>query len=134
MVSLDAEFTARNGEIQKTYDGLNKLEGISDFFIAYHDDIPVGIAALKPYEEGTYEVKRVFVEKKYRGQGISKLLMKKLEEKATEYHGHFLILETSATFMKARNLYWSLGYQITENYVPYVGMDMSVCMRKEIGS
>ena len=110
------------------------MKGISDFFIAYHDDIPVGIAALKPYEEGTYEVKRVFVEKKYRGQGISKLLMKKLEEKATEYHGYFLILETSATFMEARNLYRTLGYRITENYGPYVGMDMSVCMRKEIGS
>ncbi len=133
MALLDTEFTAKNGEIQKTYDRFNKLDGIRDFFIAYGDGIPVGIAALKSHSPNTYEVKRVFVKKEYRGQGISKLLMKKLEEKAAEHHTHFLILETSATFTEARNLYRSLGYQVIENYGQYVGMSLSVCMRKEIG-
>jgi GNAT superfamily N-acetyltransferase len=130
---LDTEFTAKNGEIQKTYDGFNRLDGIKDFFIAYCDDVPVGIAALKPYDEDTYEVKRVFVKKEYRRQGISRLLMKKLEEKAIEYHVRFLILETTATFTEARNLYRSLGFQVTENYGQYIGMSLSVCMRKKLG-
>ena len=132
VVLLDAEFTAKNGELQKSYDGFNKLDGIKDFFIAYQKEIPVGIAAMKWHDENTYEVKRVFVKKEYRGLGISKLLMKKLEEKAVEYHIRYLILETSATFITARNLYQSLGYHGTENYGQYVGMSLSVCMRKEI--
>jgi putative acetyltransferase len=130
---LDTEFTAKNGELQKSYDGFNKLDGMRDFFVAYQEEIPVGIAAMKRHNQDAYEVKRVFVKKDYRGLGISKLLMKKLEEKAIKTHTRSLILETSATFTTARNLYRSLGYQDIENYGQYVGMSLSVCMRKEIG-
>ncbi|HBF40052.1 MAG TPA: GNAT family N-acetyltransferase [Firmicutes bacterium] len=130
---LDTEFTAKNGELQKFYEGFNKLDGMRDFFVAYQEEIPVGIAAMKRHDQDAYEVKRVFVKKDYRGLGISKLLMKKLEEKAIQNHTRSLILETSATFTTARNLYRSLGYQDIENYGQYVGMSLSVCMRKEIG-
>ena len=133
VVLLDQEFTVKNGVIQKAYDSFNTLNGIRDFFIAYDGDIPVGIAALKPHDQNSYEVKRVFVREDCRGRGLSKLLMKKLEEKAVEYGAGFLILETSATFTEARNLYQSIGYQVIENFGPYVGMSFSVCMRKAIG-
>jgi putative acetyltransferase len=129
---LDAEIQAKNGEIQKVYDGFNKLDGIHDFFIVYAENMPVGIGALKYYDESTYEIKRVFVKKEYRGQGISKFLMKALETKAGEYNIKYLVLETTRHFVEAVNFYRSQGYQIIENYGQYVGMEMSLCMRKEL--
>jgi putative acetyltransferase len=59
---------------------------------------------LKRYDESVYEVKRVFVKKEYRGQGIAKLLMKRLETKAAELNIKFLVLETSEKFIVALNL------------------------------
>jgi putative acetyltransferase len=100
---LDAELHSKNGELQKTYDHFNTLNGITDFFIAYREMTPVGSAAMKQYDGCTYEIKRVFVKKEYCGNGVSKLLMKKLEETAAELNIKFLILETSEGFVEAMN-------------------------------
>ena len=129
---LDEELHSKNGELQETYDQYNTLNRISDFFIAYHDQIPVGIAAMKRYDDAAYEVKRVFVKKEYRGNGVAKLLMKKLEEKAAEQNIQSLILETSNILVAAVNLYRGLGYQVIENFGQYAGMPASVCLRKAI--
>jgi putative acetyltransferase len=76
---LDEELHVKNGDLQKTYDHFNQLAGITDFFIAYDEDIPIGSAAMKPYDATTDEVKRVFVKREYCGNGVSMLLMKKRE-------------------------------------------------------
>ena len=48
----------------------NKLDDIHDVVIAYDNDIPVGSASFKKYDNENAEVKRVFIKKEYRGQGI----------------------------------------------------------------
>jgi GNAT superfamily N-acetyltransferase len=129
---LDEELREKNGELQKIYDDFNTLNGIDDFFIAYSDNVPAGIAALKRYDELTYEVKRVFVKKEFRCRGIAKRLMQRLEAKAAESKIKFLILETSKDFTVVVYFYRNLGYRVIENYGQYAGMADSVCMRKKI--
>jgi putative acetyltransferase len=69
---------------------------------------------MKEIDRTTYEVKRVFVRKDYRGKGISKLLMRKVEERGKELQLKKLILETSKHFTEAVGLYQKMGYKTIE--------------------
>lgn len=121
------------GEDQrKEYNQYNKLDHIHDVILICENDTPVACGAFKYYEEGVAEVKRVFVRKEFRGQGISKLLMQQLEEKAREQGFDSLILETGKPLTAAIGLYSSLGYQVIDNYGQYKNLPMSVCMLKNI--
>lgn len=48
----------------------------------YDNDIPVGSASFKKYDDECAEVKRVFIKEEYRGRGISNKLMELLEDLA----------------------------------------------------
>ena len=72
----------------------------------------------------------MFVEKEYRGKGLSKRVLKELEKWAEELGFRNAILETSVHFETARSLYMNAGYTIIENYDQYKGLDESICMKK----
>lgn len=119
-------------EQRKEYNQYNKLDHIHDVILICENDTPVACGAFKYYEEGVAEVKRVFVRKEFRGQGISKLVMQQLEEKAREQGFDSLILETGKPLTAAIGLYSSLGYQVIDNYGQYKNLSLSVCMLKDI--
>ncbi len=119
-------------EQRKEYNQYNKLDHIHDVILICDNDTPVACGAFKYYEEGVAEIKRVFVRKEFRGQGISKLLMQQLEEKAGEQGYDSLILETGKPLAAAIGLYSSLGYQVIDNYGQYKNLPLSVCMLKDI--
>jgi len=130
---LDNYFNKVNGvEKQEGYNQYNTLSDIADVWIAYEDNVPVGCAAFKQYEDKVAEVKRVFVKPEYRGKGISKELMNALESKALEKEYKSLILETGKNFKAAIGLYQSMGYTVIENFGQYKDMPNSVCMEKVI--
>ncbi len=121
------------GEKQrKQYNQYNKLDDIHDAFLIYDNDLPVACAAFKYYDTGVAEVKRVFVRKDYRGQGLSRRLMEQVEKKALEQGYHSLILETGRPLKEAMGLYTNIGYRITEKYGQYKDMPESICMRKDL--
>lgn len=71
------------GEVQrKQYIQYNTLEHIHDVILIYDGSLPVACGSFKHYADGIAEVKRVFVQKEYRGKGISKQLMSALEDMA----------------------------------------------------
>lgn len=129
---LDEDLNDQVGgeEQRKDYIQYNKLNHIQDAFVAYVEDLPIGCAAFKHYEEGIAEVKRVYIKKEFRGRGISKLLMEQIEKKAMELGYHYLILETGKAFLPAVSLYQGLGYEIIDNYGQYADMPLSLCMKK----
>lgn len=110
----------------------NTLEDIHDVFLIYDGKIPVACAGFKTYSKDTAEVKRVFIRQEYRGKGLSKQLMRALEEKARNKGYKSLVLETGVPLAAAAALYRKIGYQIIDNYGPYKSMEESVCMRKDI--
>jgi len=113
---------------QENYNQYNQLHDIHDVWIAYSDSTPVGCAAFKQYENDIAEVKRVFVKPEYRGKGISKVLMKALEEKALESGYNKLILETGKHLKEAIGLYQKSGYITIGNYGQYKDFPDSICM------
>lgn len=131
---LDAYLNALAGgeENRAEYVPLNKLDDIRDAFVLYDGALPVGCASFKEYEEGVAEIKRVYVRDEYRGQGLSRMLMQAVEEKAKQKSYRSLILETGKPLVSAVALYTNMGYTAIPNYGPYACMGESVCMRKDL--
>lgn len=125
---LDAELTRVNGAGQAQYDGFNKLDGLSDMVLAFDGQTPVGCAAVKPFDPGRFEVKRVYVRAAYRQHGIARRMMRELEAAALRRGARALVLETSRGFEAALRLYQGMGYRVIPNYGQYAGMELSVCL------
>jgi putative acetyltransferase len=127
---LDHELWNELKEDQATYDQFNKVPDISTVLIIYQGQQPVACGCFKEIDANTVEIKRMFVEKEWRGKGLSKLILNELEQWAIEKGFENAILETSIHFTTARQLYESSGYTIIPNYPPYQGLTESVCMKK----
>ncbi len=129
---LDNELWNELKEDQATYDQYNKVPDINTAVVVYINDQPVASGCFKKYNADTVEIKRMFVEKQFRGKGISKIVLTELEYWAIESGFKFSLLETSIHFKTATTLYTSAGYKIIPNYDQYAGLQESVCMKKEL--
>jgi GNAT superfamily N-acetyltransferase len=131
---LDHELWVELKEDQTTYDQYNKVPAISTAVTIYDDVKPIACGCFKKHNENTVEIKRMFVNKTYRGKGISKIILNELEKWAMEDSFKYAVLETSVHFNVARTLYQKAGYNIIPNYDQYVGLEESVCMKKELSA
>lgn len=128
---LDHELWVELKEDQATYDQYNKVPDIKTAVLIYADKEPVACGCFKVIDAETVEIKRMFVQKNVRGKGLSRLVLHALEEWAKEMRYRFAILETSIHFANAIQLYKTSGYAVIPNYPPYVGLEESVCLKKE---
>lgn len=127
---LDKDLKERYGDLQKEYDKHNKVDYIKDVVIVYKDKMPVACGAFKEYDSNTAEIKRIFVKKEHRHEGISKQILAKLEELIRGNGKRYAVLETGIKQYEAMSLYQKIGYEIIDNYGPYIGNINSVCMQK----
>ena len=109
----------------------NQLDDIHNVVVTY-DDIPVGSASFKKYDDECAEVKRVFVKEEYRNKGIANELMELLENAAREQGYRYLILESGKPLVAAMALYRKIGYKVIPNYGQYKDMPDSICMKKKL--
>ena len=100
--------------------------------VAYENEIPVGCGAIKPYQENTMEVKRMYVHPNQRGKGIAREILTELEKWAGELSYTKCILETGKKQRDAINLYTKNGYFTIPNYGQYAGIETSICFEKII--
>ena len=77
-------------------------------------------------------LKRIFVTKDNRRQGLSKLIVSRLEELGSSNGYKYAVLETGIKQIEAINLYKNTGYTIIENYGQYAENSNSVCMKKDL--
>ena len=129
---LDEDLNERNGELQKQYDKHNKVDYINDVVIIYKDEVPVACGAFKEQNIDAIELKRIFVIKENRRQGLSKLIINELEKLGRSKGYKYALLETGIKQHEAINLYRNTGYEVIENYEPYIGNRNSVCMKKDL--
>lgn len=127
---LDKDLVSRYGESQKQYDKHNRVDMIKDIAVIYADNIPAGCGAFKKFNDNTVEIKRIYVSKEFRGLGLSRIIVKRLETEALSQGYRYVVLETGNQQQEAIGLYQSSGYEITPNYEPYVGLETSICMKK----
>jgi GNAT superfamily N-acetyltransferase len=81
---------------------------------------------------GVGEIKRMFVQRSHRRQGLSRLVLHELEAIALERGLQRLVLETGVLQPEAIALYLSEGYEPIDNYPPYGDDEHSRCFAKTL--
>lgn len=132
VVELDSYLRIIDGDDHVFYAQFNKSSLLKNALIAYENNSPVGIGAYKEFDPETIEVKRMFTFPEKRGKGIAKAILSELESWAIEEKYSIAILETGIELKEAIYLYQKMGYKVTDNYGQYIGIEKSICMRKNL--
>lgn len=132
VTALDADLAIRDGADHSFFAQFNKIASIRHVVVAYEQEHAVGCGAIKEYEEGVMEVKRMFVPLEKRGKGIASLVLTVLEDWAKELGYKKCILETGEKQPEAIRLYQKNNYQVIKNYGQYAAVESSVCFEKEL--
>ena len=129
---LDADLAERDGKEHSFYAQYNKIDKIKYVIVAYENGNPVSCGAIKEYEPGIMEVKRMYTLLESRGKGFASKILSELEKWAKELGYGKCILETGKKQPEAIALYKKNGYKLIPNYGQYAGVENSVCFEKEI--
>lgn len=130
---LDADLAIRDGDEHAFYAQFNKIDMIKHALVAYNaSHEPVGCGAIKALATDVMEVKRMWVEPAFRGQGIAGEILQELEDWAREMGHQKCVLETGKKQVEAMRLYPKNGHQLIPNYAQYIGIENSVCFEKRL--
>lgn len=127
---LDQDLNGRYGKLQANYNIHNKVDMINCAALIYDNDIPIACGAYKKHDSASIEIKRIYVIEDYRRQGLGKRILKKLENHAKAEGYLNAKLETGKKQYEAIELYKSIGYQVIDNFPPYIDNSNSLCMKK----
>ncbi len=130
--NLDADLAEKDGDDHRFYAQFNKIDKIKFVVVAYENKKPLGCGAIKEYDSGTMEIKRMYVTPESRGKGIATKILSALENWATELSYRKCILETGKRQPEAIRLYRKNGYDLIPNYGQYAGVENSLCYAKEM--
>lgn len=131
---LDEELWKRYPKTQQNYEGGNILPEDVYTVLVYLEENAIGCGCLRNFENDPekIELKRMFVKEKYRGKRVGRVIVEELEKWALELNKKTILLETGVNQPEAVYLYERMGYQWIDNYGEYIGMDESICMKKNI--
>lgn len=129
---LDADLAIRDGKDHAFFAQYNKLDSIKHVVVAFENEIPAGCGAIKMFDQQTMEVKRMFVMPEFRKKGIARAVLNELERWTAELGFETCMLETGKRQPEAISLYKTSGYELIPNYGQYMGVETSVCFRKNV--
>jgi GNAT superfamily N-acetyltransferase len=133
IVELDKEFWIRYPDTQQNFVPFNNVDGNARVTVAYDAIIPIGCGCFRQMKEmHTIEIKRMYVVPAYRNRGIGKIILTHLEQWAKEENFKISKLETGIKQPEAIAAYKKSGYIHIPNYPPYVDMQESICMMKNL--
>lgn len=129
---LDADLAEKNGEQNPFYAQYNKIALIQHVILAHENGMAVACGAIKEYEPGVMEVKRMFTLPKTRGKGVASQVLAQLEAWAKELSYTKCVLETGKHMHDALHLYQKNGYKVIPNYGQYAEVENSICFEKKL--
>ncbi|KJV25546.1 GNAT family N-acetyltransferase [Pantoea sp. SM3] len=94
--------------------------------------LPVGCGALLLQENGSAEIKRVYIRPEYRGRKLGEKIVTAIETMASEKNSGILLLETGIHQQPAIALYRRCGYETCDAFPPYAADPLSVFMCKKL--
>jgi putative acetyltransferase len=126
---LDADLWRRYGDVQAQYAPHNRIDPVG-VVIAERAGVAVGCGAMKPFDDGGVELKRMFVAPSARRTGVGMAVVGALEAWARELGHARIVLETGTLQHEAIGLYERLGFARIPAFGPYVDLPASICMAK----
>ena len=96
------------------YNDIEK-EFVSFYCVTDHGNV-VGTVGLKKIDEDTVELKALYLDKEYRGQGLGARLMTEAVETAKKRGYKSIVLDSMKKYESARKLYGQFGFKDTERY------------------
>lgn len=102
------------------------------YFVAFACGRPVGMGAHRPRDEETSEVRRMFVTRTARNQGVARAILGRVEEHARSQGFRRLVLETGNRQHAAMRLYESSGFARIPAFGEYANDPTSVCYAKSL--
>lgn len=130
--ALEEELKIRDGEEHLFYATLNQADDIKYTIVLYDNGEPAGCGALRAFEPGSMEIKRMFVSAAKRRKGIASIVLKELEAWCRELQISTCVLETGINQPEAIAFYRLHQYQSIPNFGKYAGSANSVCFKKEL--
>lgn len=88
---------------------------LGQFLVAMEDAVPLGCGGIRrlgpgPGARPRFELKHLYVTAAARGRGLGRRLVARLVERAREWGGDQLVLDTHSSLIPARRLYEELGF------------------------
>ena len=132
VTKLDAELAIRDGDDHAFYHQFNGINVLNHVIVAYDKGHPVGCGAFKARNKQQVEIKRMFVLTAVRKKGCASAILTALETWAADEGFSEAILETGKAQIEALSFYPKQGYRIIPNFVPYVGVENSICFSRSL--
>lgn len=128
---LDKDLWSRYPNEQQDFAPFNFVDESARIILAQEEFQAIGCGCFRAMKEkGVIEIKRMYVAPTYRGKGIGKLILYKLEQWALEEGFTKSKLETGINQPEAITAYEKSGYSRIPNYEPYENIAVSICMMK----
>ena len=86
------------------------------FYCLTTDDQVVGTAALKKLDDSTAELKALYLDRRFRGQGLGRHLMEAVISEARMRGFRTIVLDSMSQYKDARKLYEKCGFADCERY------------------
>ena len=102
------------------------------YLVAFVGGEPVACGALRPMDERTVEVRRMFVRSGARRQGHARAVLSSLERYAMQYGFRIMLLETGNRQSAAMALYESFGFKRIAAFGEHANDPTSVCYEKHV--
>lgn len=102
------------------------------FFVASKGNSIKGCAALVRYDDGSAEIKRMFVDEQARGLKVGQQLLEALETEAIRYGAFVIRLETGILQPEAIGLYRKSGFVEIGPFGSYRKDPLSIFMEKRL--
>ena len=133
VAQLSAYLAPINGADHAFYDQHSQTDSIPYALLFYRKGEPVACGALRPMNDTTVEIKRMFVFPTHRGMGLGSYLLGELERWGAALDYTHAVLETGNYMLDAVALYRKNGYVEIDRYPPYEAAERSVCFGKPLG-
>jgi len=86
------------------------------FVVAVSDGATVACGGVRRLDPETLEIKRMWVDGRWRGAGLGTRLLRRLEDEAARLGGRRIVLDTNRTLTEAMAMYARAGYRETDGY------------------
>lgn len=102
------------------------------FVVGYIGAEPIATGGIRRNGDDAVEIKRMYVAPPWRGRGLSRQVLSRLEELAVELGARRIVLETGMRQPEAMQLYETSGYERIQGFGHYCGAELSVSYGKTL--